>query len=201
MMMAVLGACRDEPRDTESSAMKFQRMLDAAGERIVVRDAQGSAVAKFRKRNAKYKVYDETLAPVGFVNWEKHDAGVRVYLNPLDGDGAERIEQASEDKFKLGDRVRIERADHGWAVFGKGDAHVGVFEKGDGDTWTLRPAHGPAYKAKRDGRTWMVTQGEQTVIELRARDMERLEVLALRLDGLPMLERVAVGVWMARGRR
>lgn len=202
LMVAALGACRDEPRDAESSAMKYQSKLDSAGERIVVRNAQGDTVAKLRKRKTKYKVYDETLAPVGFVSWQKADDGVRVELRTLDGEADKRVEKVSDDVYAIDGQVRIERTARGWAVSGKDDKPVGVFEKGEGnDEWTLQPAdNGQPYEATRDARTWTIEQGGEKLLELRARDMTRLEVLALQLEGLPTLERVAVGTWMQRAR-
>jgi hypothetical protein len=203
VMVLALGACREDPSAGESSAMKYQRTLDASGKRVLVTDANGDTVAKLRKRNTKFKVYDESLAPVGFVEWQKAEGegGARVTMRSLDGKTRESVEPVSEDSFEIEGRVRIERTDRGWAVFDKDAALVGIFERGSDEEWVLRPDYeGEPFEATRDGVDWKVKQGEETVLKARANALARPEILALKLDGLSVLERMSVGAWMERGR-
>ena len=200
LAVVALGACREE-RGSERTTADFQRLLDANGKRVLVVTPDGDPVAKLRKRPTKYKVYDESLAPVGYVSWQTDEAGApQVSVRTLSGE-ALPIERVSEGTFELGDELRLERTDRGWAVFGPEAKLVGVFQK-RGDVWQLRPGYddAPTFTVTAEDTSWAVLKDDEPVLEARSKALSRLEALALKLDGLPMLHRVAAGAWMQRAR-
>lgn len=200
LVVVALGACREDRGGSDRSAADYQRRLDASGKRVLVVDPGGDPVAKLRKRTTQYKVYDETLAPVGFVAWSTDDNGEpTVHVRAIDGE-RRPVERVSEGKFELGDDLRLERTDAGWAVFGPESKLVGVFQRRD-EHWKLRLGDdGPTVAAEADAGQWTVSEDGKPVLEVRSTAVSEVEVLALKLDGLPMLYRVAVGAWMQRAR-
>jgi hypothetical protein len=205
-LLALAGCREDRDGSQASSAVQYQRMLDSSGKRVVIVDAQGDAVAKLRKRTRKYKVYDAEFAPVGFVSWESSEqpdgAEAVVVARSLAKDDAQAIEQVSEGTYELGAKLRIERTDRGWAIFGPDAKLVGLFERGDADEWRLRPSYegGSFFEAETSEAGRSLTLDGETILELRAGELSSLELLSVELDGLPMLHRMAVGVWMERAR-
>ncbi len=202
LIVAVLAGCREDPSD---SADEFQRKLDSTGRRVLVVDADGQPLRKLRIRRDSYKVYDESLAAVGYVRWEDVDdqqpVRARVELRPLDKSEPLAVEQVADDSFELPDHFRIERVDRGWAVFDAEASLVGIFERYDG-SWHLRGGYDdqPSLSVDDSEAMLAVLREGQTEFRLQAGELSALELLAADLDGLGPLEQTAVGVWMQHAR-
>jgi hypothetical protein len=218
LALVVLAGCREDRGSEARTAAQYQRMLDSSGKRVLVVDAAGEPVAKLRKRTAKYKVYDADLTATGFVSWEPADStsvdpeqaapdktsGPRatVTARSLTKQDARDIAQVSEDNYELGGALRIERTDRGWAVFGPDAELVGLFERAERDSWSLRRDYGDgaAIEAKTSPTSSSLMRDGKKILEDKSGRLSALELLAFELEGIPTLHRVAVGAWMEHAR-
>ncbi|MFP4599001.1 MAG: hypothetical protein ACLFVJ_12160 [Persicimonas sp.] len=202
LIVAAVAGCREDPSD---SAEEFRQKLDSTGRRVLVVGADGQPLRKLRARTDSYKVYDESLAPVGYVRWEDVEdpqpVRARVELRALDKSDPLGVEQVADDSFELAEHFRIERADRGWAVLDAEATLVGIFERED-DSWHLRRGYDdqPGFSVDDSGATLTVVRDGQTELRLQSGDLSALELLAAELDGLGPLEQTAVGVWMQHAR-
>lgn len=166
----------------------------ASGDRVLVVDADGETVGKFRRETSGWKVYDRELRPVGEVRSDEESK--RVVMEPTGGE-SRAIEPVGEGRWSLGENYRMLRTDSGWTIERSDGVSEGRVTHDDG-AWVLRDAtgtermrtagdEGRALKGE-DGRTWRVV-GD---------DLPAPLLLASALGELPALERAAFGLWLGR---
>jgi hypothetical protein len=206
--LGLLTGCREEPSSSPYGATsEYHRQLEASGRRIIVSEVDGSERFKLRRRSASLKVYDRQLAPVGRVSWEDAPASSpgRAIVRARRVDQPEEVAtiDSVEGHFEMQGRFRIERGDRGWAVLAEDSRLLGVFEPLDGKGWEFRRSYQAPdpWRVERaaDGAATVVRGGEP-VAQTRGGELTDLELLAFKLDGLTLLERAAVGVWLERAR-
>lgn len=130
--------------------------------------------------------------------------------------------QASSDSthiVEVSEHFRIVRqppvgepdAQYTWTVFGPDKNMVGVFEKLENSEWRLSTgakrksdAMGARefranFRVQNDasGGRMQVIRGGKIVATVKFGELAPVELLALQLDDLPLLERISVGVWLA----
>lgn len=207
VLLATAGTwgCNDEKRvNRDKPGGPLYRMWDSNGERIIVTDAKDEVVCKFRKRSRGIKVYDSDLAPVGVVGSGPTQEGEsspeerQVRVEHLGKEPTEVLEHRGENIWEMERTFRLERTSDGWAVFDENAEWIGRFHRGDDGGWRLEKGRNePKVSSveKRD-RGMRSKSGRKTVFETRSNEMEAPVLLALSLDELSLVHRVAIGRWL-----
>lgn len=195
--LVLAGCLGDDDRNIYRPGGAYARTLDASGDRVVVEAAGGDPVAKLRVRDRSYKVYGPDFVPLGQVVWSDTDA---VGIRPLGEAEPTWLRPVDDAVYELAGRLRVERTSQGWAVFGVDGELIGSFER-DADKWRLREDYGegPVLHAEPAGGRTVVGAGDEAVLTAPAGELADVEVLALALPELGLLERALVGAWLHRG--
>lgn len=201
LVLLALGGCRD---GSDDSTQEYREELAASGDRLVVTDGDGEPIGKVRVRTDRYKVYDASLAPVGFVSWgervsttDADEEAEAIAVRSIEATEPERIETDDEPTVEFEGRWRVERIDRGWAVFDEDAELIGRFERRD-DRWQFRRDDDSSALTveKRDGRMRIVRDDGSEAARASSDELSELELLAWQLEELDALDRAAVGVWL-----
>jgi hypothetical protein len=215
----------DGESDRQEPGGPLYEMWDSQGDRVLVRDASGDAAYKLRIRSNGLKVYDSKFRALGYVDFPidqpaassseeaREDAGSAVAADAgeeanagageirvrrLGGDDTERLKQVNADVWGLGERVRIERTAEGWAVFGDNAEWIGQFSRADQGDWRLE--HGEEgtgeWRTERKDGELLVRRGGETRFRASSEELPAEVLLALVLEELSLLDRMAVAGWL-----
>ena len=203
VLFAGAGGCTDHDHENrQKPGGELYQMWSADGERMLVEHSSGELAYKLRRRTAGWKVYGEDLVPVGVVR-----AGWRG--SKLSGDGrgirVERLESGSvtdlvrreEDVWELPGAFRLERAAEGWAVYDAEAEWIGRFYRAE-RRWQLdRGRHEESiWRVRREEGRQILKRGGEAVYQVWADREASAVLLALALEELDIVERVAVGAWL-----
>lgn len=207
LMIMAMGGCREEPEDT---AEDYRRRLQASGKRVLVVDEHNEPQVKLRTRHTSYKVYDDSLSPVGEVRFgdvleegagdEDAPSRVEITMRPLAEQVPKTLEQVSGDSFEMKGHFRIERVDRGWGVFDADAVLLGAFEQHG--SWQLRKSYeGDAvWSVDEDTEPMRSTHEGRESLKVQVGALSTPQLLAFELDGLSPLEQAAVGAWLEHAR-
>jgi hypothetical protein len=182
--------------------------FDAAGDRVLVRGSDGEVDLKIRRRQRGYKVYGADLIAQGFVyepDWtssnEQGDGGAEgsaVRVRPMEASAPETIGRGASGGWGLGERFRVEQTGRGLAVFGAEADWLGRFEHDADRGWRLVRGSDRerVWSVERDGPSLRLVSDGEVKLTVDETDMPGEVLLALGLEELSPLERVALGVWL-----
>lgn len=165
------------------------------GTRLIVEDGQGEPVIKLRVRSRRTRVYDAKMIPVGQIRPD----GDEFELRSRDGKTRLVTKWLDDERAELADRWRVERAHGGaWDLFGGDDHHLARLHSDDEGQWVLESVDGDRWlRIDRDDSDPKVVDGDQTVyLHPPHGDWSDPKILALLVDDLPLLERVALALWL-----
>ncbi len=215
----------DREPDRQEPGGPLYEMWNSEGDRVVVRDGSGESVYKLRLRSNGLKVYDRKFRALGYVDFPvdqpatlpsretTDDAGKagpadtevssngqagEIRVRRLGGDETERLKQVNADVWALGDRLRIERTAEGWAVF-DGDAEwVGQFSRGDQGNWRLEYGEEGSgeWRVDKENGELLVRRNGETQYRAESGELPPEALLALGLEELSLLDRMAVAGWL-----
>lgn len=160
----------------------------------MVLDQDGEPLGKVRLRKDSIKVYDTDMTPVGTVEWD--DETLRV--EPWGGDAVELV--LSEDAVReLGDQLRLEKVEDGWAIFGASSQPLGYAALVEEDRFGLRDDYSSAPRAyaRREPGEVKSPTGKPLVTARPTLSAPLLLPFAIDVE-LSVLDRVALGVWLDR---
>lgn len=125
LLATLLGGCArnryEPPKRADHTA------TSAAGKRVIITDSNGQPTLKIRARKNAWKVYDKNFQAAGFVRWP--DKSAPHIENLIRKDLAKFQTVGNNDEvFELPGHLRIEKIDHGWAVFDQDAKLLGLFE-------------------------------------------------------------------------
>lgn len=206
MMLPATGCMRELP---EPPRKEYPRPA-TGGKRIILEGASGHEDLKLRKRHKGFKVYGEDHLPLGLVRWrEEGPRGTFVELRTLDGSRRAILaslakegvpdETTFEDTFDVGDRLRMERIERGWAIFDRQGTLLALLDRDGEERWRMR-------KSYNDRDSWTVTRGEdrmqlrlgdQTVRTFPAALFATVGILAFGIASLDPLDTVALATWLS----
>ncbi len=208
LIVLVGSGCMDHTRpNRDRPGGPLYQKWQGSGDRILVqRPDDGETVVKLRRRSDRYKVYDETLAPIGFVHFSassrdtaKLDAGSRESLSQLpkvtsvDGETTARLERKSRSVYEYPGQFRLERTSRGWGLFGPDAEWSGRLVPTEG-TWRL--------ERRSSDETWRVVEtpegarlraGDHTILEVRVGSISPSLLMALGIERLELPARVSLG--------
>lgn len=213
LLLASVG-CDSRDENPYRPNAPLRQKWSANGDRLAIYDADDEIAYKLRRRARGVKVYDRDLRPAGYVRaagTDETDAGDDggqtdadasergvVRVRPIGKTEIERLERQKSGLWALGDAVRLEQTPDGWAVFGGDGNWVGRFFRGDESQWQLATdqAGSEVWRAVGDGTSNRVKRGDETAYRAPGETVSEEVLLALALEGLPVLHRVAVGRWL-----
>lgn len=210
VMLLVLGVagCMDHTRpNRDRPGGPLYQKWQGSGDRILVqRPNDGETVVKLRRRSDRYKIYDETLAPIGFVHLPEPrpdtappDAGGEGSLahlpevTSIDGETTARLERKSRSVYEYPGQFRLERTSRGWVLFGPDAEWSGRLVPTDG-IWRL--------ERRSSNETWRVVDtpegaqlraGERTLLEVQVGSIPPALLMALGIERLKLPARVSLG--------
>jgi len=210
--VAVLG-CDDNKENPYRPKGQLRQTWSADGERIAVTDATDEIAFKFRRRSRGLKVYDRRLKAAGFVRTPAEgedeadagesdgdaDSGPRIRVRRVGETEGRPLERRTEGVWAVDDAMRLERTADGWAVLNAEGNWLGRCFRADGE-WRL-------VTDQSDDTSWQIVAGEdftrlkrggETRYRVAAGAVPEAVLLALAIEDLPVLYRVAVGEWLVR---
>ncbi len=219
LAVVVLGAagCDDSGSESSEAPGPMSERWNAQGDRVVVRERGGDPVAKFRLRSRRVKVYDADFQPVGYIRTDgdqslgaegdggepaRADAGRpgerrEIQLRRLDADRAVSLRRIEPDVWAVDRGVRIERTADGWAVFDREATWIGEFARTE-EGWQLTREREPPVTWRVESRDggWVATADGEVEFRVEGDRLAPETLLAVALEEIPLLERVAVGHWL-----
>ena len=179
---------------------------DASGDRVMVRGADGKIELKIRRRHRGYKVYGADLVAEGFV-YEPGGSGTEdagggeessVRIRPMAAASSVSLAIGEAGSWGLGERFRVEQTGRGLAVFGSEADWLGRFEHSDEGGWQLvrGSERERIWSVERQGYSLGLVSDQETKLTVDETDLPPEVLLALGVDELSPLERVALGVWL-----
>lgn len=196
IMLPASGCMRELP---EPPKREYPRPA-TGGKRIILEGSADVGDFKLRKRHQRFKVYGEDHLPLGIVRWsEEEGRGIVIELSAFDGSRTATLVASNEDTFDVGDRLRMERIERGWAIFDRQGVLLALVDRDREERWRMR-------KSYNDRDSWTVSEeehrmqlrlGDKTVRTLPADLFAPVGVLAFAIKSLTPLDTVALATWLS----
>jgi hypothetical protein len=205
LLMAVVvlvlpGCLQDQPEP----APRPNPYPATSGRRVIIEGSPPNTTPeleeiKIRRRRHHYKVYGPGRIAEGTVRWSHDDQGrFVVEQRRLDGTASTALVSTDDDAFNLGDHLRLERIERGWAIFDERAQLLALIDYQDPKGWQLRKSYTDreSWTAVVEGDVVTLRHGQRTMRTLPADLFAPTGALALAIGDLSSLDAVSLALWL-----
>lgn len=197
LVFVAFGAACEEDKQTDvyRPGGAYQSKLDARGRKVMVQDSKGNALGKLRLRDQEIVVYGADMVKLGSAAWRTEGEKTTVLVKPRDSEEAAFVE-AEPAVWKLEGRLRIERVERGWALYGANGQRLGYVERMELGKFALRDDYSsPPRVLARVDEGFVKSPAGSTFVQSTPRT-EGVMLLPFALEGLDNLTRIGLGLWL-----
>lgn len=207
IFLSLTGCLREvEPLPRFAPGESLYEHYTTRGARILIDDDQGERW-KIRRRRSHLRVYDSSMIPLGRIEVDDDE---EILVRGLDRSLLHRSSWVSDDVAELDGAWRLERAESGWDLFDPQGRLLGIFrlqdlqDQQEQKNWILAPGYSreERFLARIEkGRLLVLDQNEEERLSIAIRrdnpeNWSDLKALAISIDALDPLQRVALGSWL-----